>query len=740
MTTTIALLLLSMLGPPSSWSVQAAHLPATTIAEGAPIALLAPTGERASAPVGASPLPPVVEGPGSLRSTTPSTPRGASGGSAWWNLTPVSPIAPSARAGAAVAWDALDGYVLLFGGIGPAGYLSDTWIFTSGRWASLTPSVHPSARSGSGIAFDPWLGAVVLFGGKNATGALGDTWWFAGGRWSLETPSIAPSPRDGSQAAYDSSARTLVLFGGRNASNAPLNDTWTYSGGPWTRWNGTIAPTPRLGATLTDDPPQAGVLLFGGSNGTIGNVLGDSWKFNGTGWSRLPGAFGPPARSNASAALDPVGPVELLFGGTNGSSAGYLDDLWDYANGTWAPVAALAGPSGRSGASIAWDALDGYLVLFGGSNASGWLAETWVFVRPLVVSLIVDAHLTDPGSPISVVANATGGIPPYDFSFQTSQGALRGSSSASQWNTSFGAPGVVAVTGTAVDRVGASASSALSVTVVPPPTLSGVPASLATDAFVPTTLEANGSGGVPPLELFWNLGDGGSAGAGRAVHTYLVPGTYRASANLRDALGRNASAAVEVTVHPLPRGLLSIDPTPVTTAVAETFRVTLSGGSGPISVRWTFGDGGTGFGAIAHHTFTTAGTFEVRWNVSDPIGGATSGVASVNVSAPSPLGASNAASTLWETGAALAVVAIAALVGIGLAARRRAGRRRARPSDDPGGEPGVPVDEEPAEAEVLAGRGEQYEQPEGGEGGIPGEVDLAPVGPFERREEERVEE
>ncbi|HEV2231445.1 MAG TPA: kelch repeat-containing protein, partial [Thermoplasmata archaeon] len=462
MTTTIALLLSSIPGPPISSSVRAVDLPATTVPQGTPLGLPAPTGERASALVGASPLAPVPEGPGALRSTSPSTPRGASGGSAWWNLTPVSPIAPSARADATVVWDAQDGYVLLFGGIGSTGYLSDTWIFSSGRWAALTPSVHPSARSGAGIAFDSGLGSVVLFGGENAAGPLGDTWWFAGGRWSLATPSVAPSPRDGPQAAFDSSGNALVLFGGRNASNATLNDTWTYAGGPWTRWSGSIAPPPRLGATLTDDPPQAGVLLFGGSNGTIGNVLGDTWKFNASGWSRLPGAFGPPARSGAAAALDPVGPVELLFGGSNGTSAGYFDDLWDYANGTWAPVVALAGPSGRSGASIAWDALDGYLVLFGGINASGWLGETWVFVRPLIVSLIVDAHLTDPGVPVSVVANATGGIPPYNFAFQTSQGALRGSSPAARWNTSFGAPGTVAVTGTAVDRVGASASSALS--------------------------------------------------------------------------------------------------------------------------------------------------------------------------------------------------------------------------------------------------------------------------------------
>ena len=92
-----------------------------------------------------------------------------------------------------MAFDAHDGYVLLFGGFSAAGYLQDSWKFVGGQWTALTPSNSPPKRDLASMTFDALDGYIVLFGGFGPNNIVrGDTWRFMGGNWKNITPVGSP--------------------------------------------------------------------------------------------------------------------------------------------------------------------------------------------------------------------------------------------------------------------------------------------------------------------------------------------------------------------------------------------------------------------------------------------------------------------------------------------------------------------------------------------------------------------
>jgi hypothetical protein len=65
-----------------------------------------------------------------------------------------------------MAYDAVRGQVVLFGGIGPSGLsLSDTWVWNGTDWVRKFPANNPPARYDHAMAYDAARGQVVLFGG-----------------------------------------------------------------------------------------------------------------------------------------------------------------------------------------------------------------------------------------------------------------------------------------------------------------------------------------------------------------------------------------------------------------------------------------------------------------------------------------------------------------------------------------------------------------------------------------------
>jgi PKD repeat protein len=136
----------------------------------------------------------------------------------------------------------------------------------------------------------------------------------------------------------------------------------------------------------------------------------------------------------------------------------------------------------------------------------------------------------------------------------------------------------------------------------------------------------------------WDFGDGGTGTGVTASHTYVTAGTYTVRLRVTDDAGATGSTSSAVTVTAPPP--VNRAPTAAFTAAATGLTVGVDGSAssdadGTVrTFAWDFGDGGTGTGSTAAHTYATPGTYTVRLTVTDD-GGATGTTSSaVTVTAP----------------------------------------------------------------------------------------------------------
>lgn len=95
------------------------------------------------------------------------------------------------------------------------------------------------------------------------------------------------------------------------------------------------------------------------------------------GWTLVPTRTFPASRSGHAAAYDPVSAKMVIFGGDN--KLGYLADTWVFNGTAWSKLNTKAAPSKRTGAGMAYDEITQQLVLFGGFDGKNRLGDTWLF-------------------------------------------------------------------------------------------------------------------------------------------------------------------------------------------------------------------------------------------------------------------------------------------------------------------------------------------------------------------------
>jgi hypothetical protein len=181
-------------------------------------------------------------------------------------------------------------------------------------------------------------GSAILFGGAVPTAAdAEDTWAWDGSSWSA-LAATGPGTSAGAEAAGLGNA--IVLYDGSEM-------TWAWQAAAWTAvaTNGPQALEYAAMATLNDT-----VVLFGGegasSNGEYG-TFADTWTWNGTTWTAQ-NVAGPSARSGASVAT--LGSTVVLFGGRD-SGGTPLDDTWTWDGTSWTQQM-VSGPRARFYASM----------------------------------------------------------------------------------------------------------------------------------------------------------------------------------------------------------------------------------------------------------------------------------------------------------------------------------------------------------------------------------------------------
>ncbi|MDF1563313.1 MAG: kelch repeat-containing protein [Deltaproteobacteria bacterium] len=249
-----------------------------------------------------------------------------------WSDRPLRASAPPARRRASISTVGSDGTIVLHGGADAAGaLLADTWRWSPATmtWTEIAIGTGPTARSGAAMAYERQSGRLILHGGLGAAGPLADTWEgdAAAGTWTPLSPGASPPAREGASMASLPTAGVL-LHGGRDATQ-DLAETWRYDpgAGTWVGASPTLEPPGVFDGGMALDEWSYVPVHFGGATTfpTL-TVRGPTHVFEAADWSLFSPSTPPPARAGHAMAAAPSRGGILIFGGHDGSTG--LDDLW----------------------------------------------------------------------------------------------------------------------------------------------------------------------------------------------------------------------------------------------------------------------------------------------------------------------------------------------------------------------------------------------------------------------------
>jgi hypothetical protein len=188
--------------------------------------------------------------------------------------------------------------------------------------------------------------------------------------------------------AFDGQRGVTVLFGG-NTPQGRMGDTWEFDGTGWTLRSsgGSGQPVPREVPALAYDAARQVTVLYGG-NGVGPDHRDDTWEWDGTSWvevNTLPGALRPSPHPGHAMAYHALAGGVVLFGG------GYAGpqpegDTWLWNGSAWSlrSTGGTADPAPRFFPALSYDSGQGAAVLFGGvtgpsPDPANYLGDTWEF-------------------------------------------------------------------------------------------------------------------------------------------------------------------------------------------------------------------------------------------------------------------------------------------------------------------------------------------------------------------------
>lgn len=334
----------------------------------------------------------------------------------WW---PLDRPEPTARFGAATAFDHASGVFVLFGGRSGANVLDDTWVFDrrTFTWTEVTPAgIPPTARFEHCMATVPSqyrpTNNVYLVGGH--TGGANDTFhpmneiyiYDSTGDWNLVLATgTPPPPRYAATWVAALESEEIYLYGGIDENNNVLSDMWSYDipGNAWQPVTPIGTPIPRAYHQGAAYP--GGVLYYGGISTFGGEPVSNlSRVTTGRGYRDVTqtGATTPPPLSLHNLVRvhdrgDTGWPRFVLFGGATTGGAEFFGNAYvfhvdetgtDWDEGFWEPIDRTPGspePTGR-GRSCMFQWLEpsrpnDNILVFGGVNSNGaTIADSYIYM------------------------------------------------------------------------------------------------------------------------------------------------------------------------------------------------------------------------------------------------------------------------------------------------------------------------------------------------------------------------
>ena len=126
---------------------------------------------------------------------------------------------------------------------------------------------------------------------------------------------------------------------------------------------------------------------------------------------------------------------------------------------------------------------------------------------------------------------------------------------------------------------------------------------------------AAGSG---PFTQVWHLGDGRRVETTDPVVLFSAAGIYEVQVEVSNPLG---TAVQRHTISVVPHPAAQFSVSDATAGVGQTITfINQSGGAGPLTYSWDFGDGGTAVEATPNHTYSAPGTYLVHLIVQNAFG------------------------------------------------------------------------------------------------------------------------
>ena len=225
------------------------------------------------------------------------------------------------------------------------------------------------------------------------------------------------------------------------------------------------------------------------------------------------------------------------------------------------------------------------------------------------------------GDVVTFRASATGGTPPYTYTWTFGDG---GGGVGQVVNRTYSSPGSFTVILTLTDIASPPRSTVVSKTIVVTPALTASFTFTPTNPVVgePVNFSANATGGTStsPYTISWTFGDSGTASGRTPGHTYATAGNFTVNLTVSDSVGHTVTVSRSVPVTPLLRADFTFLPQDPVVGEDVYFTGTATGGTGPYEYRWSFGDGSTGIGFGPAHEYASVGSFTVNLTVSDSAG------------------------------------------------------------------------------------------------------------------------
>ena len=211
---------------------------------------------------------------------------------------------------------------------------------------------------------------------------------------ALQVDPDSPYVRRSHATVYDPTRKRMLLFGGYNGTTN-FNDVWELTldplASPQPQWRqlaptGTPPSARRTHVAIFDATLNRMIVGFGYTTGDNNDLYSLSFSGSRDGaWTTLsPTGTVPAARSQPSIANDPTHNKAYLVGGWGAARYNDIQEL-DYSttNCAWTAKSAdgAAGAmSKRNDPAVIWDDIASRLIIFGGSDGTNYLNDTWQYV------------------------------------------------------------------------------------------------------------------------------------------------------------------------------------------------------------------------------------------------------------------------------------------------------------------------------------------------------------------------